>query len=59
MLDHDEELGNMVENLTGNRPGPLICLGEINLTHQRRRCVDLQEKWDEPNDDDANLSSSS
>lgn len=58
VLDHDEELGNMVENLTGNKPGPLIRLCEINLTHQPRRRVDPQEKWDEPNDDNASLSSS-
>ncbi|RWR84870.1 hypothetical protein CKAN_01370200 [Cinnamomum micranthum f. kanehirae] len=63
VLDHDEEIGNIVQDLTGERPEPMRAaerLCEIDLTHQRRRGVDPQEMRDEVNDDeDTSLSSSS
>ena len=46
VLDHDEQIGDMVQDLTGERPESMRAaerLREINLTHQRRRGVDPQE----------------
>ena len=43
MLDHDEEIGNMVNDLTGERPEPMRAaerLREINLIHQGRCGID-------------------
>ena len=63
VLDHDEQIGDMVQDLTGERPQPMRAaerLREINLTHQRRRGIDPQEMRDEVDDDeDISLSSSS
>ena len=64
VLDHDEEIGNMVRDLTRERPEPMKGakprLREINLTHQRRSGIDPQEMRDEVDDDkDTSLSSSS
>ncbi|RWR73274.1 hypothetical protein CKAN_00153900 [Cinnamomum micranthum f. kanehirae] len=63
VLDHDEQIGDMVQKLTGERPEPMRVaerLYEINLTHQRRRGVNPQEMRDEVDDDeDISLSSTS
>ena len=63
VLDHDEQIGDMVQDLTGERPEPMRAaerLREINLTHQRRRGVDPQEMRDEVDDDeDTSLSTTS
>ncbi|RWR73192.1 hypothetical protein CKAN_00144800 [Cinnamomum micranthum f. kanehirae] len=63
VLDHDEQIGDMVQELTGERPEPMRAaerLREINLTHQRRHGVNPQEMRDEVDDDeDTSLSSTS
>ena len=63
VLDHDEELGKMIQDLTRKRQEPVKDverLHEINLTNQRRCGVDPEEMQDEVDDDeDTSLSSSS